>query len=53
MSGTSYFLSYGIESGGLRHEAPVTDDEKMECLAMKFEHRISDFVIAGVEISSE
>lgn len=52
MNSTPYFLSYGIESGGLRHEIPVTDDEKMECPAMKFEHGISDFVIGGVKISS-
>ncbi|MDE7252791.1 MAG: hypothetical protein K2O32_07615 [Acetatifactor sp.] len=53
MNGTPYFLSYGIESGGLRHEIPVTDDEKMECSAMKFEHGISDFMIGGVKISSD
>ncbi|MCM1127955.1 MAG: hypothetical protein NC429_15990 [Lachnospiraceae bacterium] len=53
MNGTSYLLSYGIESGGLRHEVPITDDEKMECPAMKFEHGISDFMIAGVKISSD
>lgn len=53
MNGTPYFLSYGVESGGIRHEAPVTDDEKMECPAMKFEHGISDFRIDGVEIASD
>jgi len=51
MNGTPYFLSYGIESGGLKHEIPVTDDEKMVCPAMKFEHGISDFMIGGVNIS--
>ena len=53
MKGTSYFLSYGIESGGLRHEIPITDDEKMECPAMKFEHGISEFMIGGVKILSD
>lgn len=51
--GIPYFLSYGIESGGLRHEIPVTDEEKMECPAMKFEHGISDFMIGGVKIPSD
>lgn len=46
-----YFLSYGIESGGLKHKIPVTEAEKMECPAMKFAHEISDFVIGGVKIS--
>lgn len=52
-NGIPHFLSYGIESGGLRHEIPITDDEKMECSAMKFEHGISDFMIGGVKISSD
>ena len=53
INGVPYFLSYGIESGGLRHEVPVTDVEKIECPAMKFEHGISDFMIGGVKISSD
>lgn len=53
MNGAPYFLSYGIESGGLKHEVPVTEDEKIECPAMKFEHGISDFMIGGVKISSD
>lgn len=48
-----YFLSYGIESGGLRHTIPVSDTEKMDCPAMKFEHKIFDFVIGGVKISHD
>ena len=35
-----YFLSYGIESGGLKHTIPVANSEKMECPAMKFEHEM-------------
>lgn len=50
---TPYFLSYGIESGGLRHKAPITDEEKMDCPAMKFEHKIMDFTIGGTEIQSD
>lgn len=45
-----YYLSYGIESGGLKHTVPVTDSEKMNCPAMKFEHGISDFTVAGMRI---
>lgn len=48
-----YFLSYGIESGGLKHKIPATNEEKMDCPAMKFEHGITDFVIGGVRISSD
>lgn len=48
-----YFLSYGIETGGLKHKIPVTDEERMDCPAMKFEYGISDFVIGGVGISSD
>ena len=49
----SYFLSYGIESGGLKHKAPATDIEKLNCPAMKFEHKISNFKIGGVKISAD
>lgn len=53
MNDIPYFLSYGVESGGLKHEIPVTDSEKMDCPAMKFEHRIFDFTIGGIKISSD
>lgn len=45
-----YYLSYGVESGGLKHHIPVTESEKMDCPAMKFEHEITDFKIDGVKI---
>ena len=48
-----YFLSYGIESGGLKHEVPITNNEKMECPAMMSEHGVSDFMIGGVKISAD
>lgn len=46
----SYYLSYGVESGGMKHTVPVTDREKMECSAMKFEHKVSKFILGGMEI---
>lgn len=46
---TSYFLNYGIESGGLKHKGPNIDEEKMDCPAMKFEHGISDLMISRVK----
>ncbi len=48
-----YYLSYGVESGGLRHAEPTTEEEKMNCFAMKFEHGVSDFIIAGMKIPCE
>ncbi len=45
MAGIPYYLSYGAESGGLKHAVPVTDGRKMDCPAMKSEHGISDFTI--------
>lgn len=48
-----YYLSYGVESGGIRHVKPITEEEKMGCAAMKFEHGISDLTIAGVRISCD
>lgn len=48
-----YFLSYGVESGGFRHDIPVTDSEKMECPAMKFEHKISGLMIGNVRLPSD
>ena len=50
-AGIPYYLSYGVESGGLKHAVPVTDGQKMDCPAMKFEHGISDFTIGGVPVS--
>lgn len=47
---TPYYLSYGVESGGVKHPVPVTDREKMDCTAMKFEHGVTGFTIAGVNI---
>ena len=49
----SYYLSYGVESGGQKHISPVTESEKMACPAMKFKHGISGFIIAGVPIPCE
>lgn len=51
-NGTAYYLSYGVETGGEKHEEPVTFEEKMLCPAMKFEHILSDFRIAGAKINA-
>lgn len=48
-----YYLSYGVESGGLKHKRPITEDEKMNCSAMKFAHKVSNLTIAGVQISCD
>lgn len=50
---TPYYLSYGIESGGLKHKMPITDADKMDCPAMKFEHGISNFTIEGIKIPAD
>ena len=44
-------MSYGVESGGMRHNIPITCDEKMDCEAMKFKHSIYNFSIGGVPIN--
>lgn len=51
-NGITYYLSYGVETGGEKHEVPITFEEKMVCPAIKFEHTLSDFSIAGVNIST-
>lgn len=48
-----YYLSYGVESGGMKHNLPVTMNEKENCPAMKFEHKISNFMIGGLRIPCE
>lgn len=45
----TYYLSYGIEAGGLKHKISVTEEEKMDCPAIKFEHGIYEFVIGGIK----
>jgi hypothetical protein len=45
-----YYLSYGVETGGIKHDIPETEQEKMNCPAMKFEHGITDFYIDGIKI---
>lgn len=46
------YLSYGVETGGEKHEVPITFNQKMECAALKFVHNISEFTISGVDIDS-
>lgn len=35
--------SYGVESGGTHHKIPKTFEEKLNCPALKFKHRLTDF----------
>ncbi len=44
--------SYGVESGGEEHPESITLKEKIEDKAYKFKHKISDFVIDGVQINA-
>lgn len=53
MAGRPFLLSYGVESGGMAHEQPITFEEKMSCTALKFKHPTSQFQIAGVPIDQE
>lgn len=52
-NGIHYEISYGVETGGYKHKKPVTYDEKMDCPALKFEHAVSNFQIAGVAIAKD
>lgn len=42
--------SYGVETGGMKHKKPVTFEEKLNCTALKFEHKLSEFSIGGMKI---
>lgn len=48
-----YEISYGVETGGEKHKKPDTYEEKMSCPAMKFQHTIWNFQIAGVPVMNE
>lgn len=43
----------GVETGGYKHRKPVTFDEKMDGHALKFEHVVSEFQIAGDSLTKE
>lgn len=45
-----FLCSYGVETGGLKHDIPSTFSEKVSCEAMKFAHNISDLIIDGVKV---
>lgn len=49
----SCLKSYGVESGGEEHPESITLEEKMKDKAYKFKHKISDFVIDGVQINAD
>lgn len=46
------YLSYGVETGGEKHEVPFTFSQKLECPALKFVHNIAEFTIAGVKLEN-
>lgn len=46
-----FLCSYGVETGGLKHDIPSTFNEKVSCEAMKFAHNISDLIIDGIHIN--
>lgn len=39
--------SYGVESGGLRHDKPQTFSEKLDCSALKFKHNMYNCSLEG------
>lgn len=48
-----YEISYGVESGGERHQRPTTLEEKMQCPALKFQHTVKNFYIAGMPVCQD
>lgn len=53
MNGIDYMLSYGVESGGKKHNIPKTYNDKMACEALKFKHTVLDFEINGINILND
>lgn len=49
-SGLDYMVSYGVESGGLKHKEPVTVNEKIDCQALKFKHTVANLNLAGYSL---
>lgn len=45
-------LSFGVESGGRPYKKPVTLQEKMDCSAIKFRHKIENLTICGMPLGS-
>lgn len=46
----SYLESYGVETGGTKHSALITHNDKLNCPALKFRHRANNFSIAGMNL---
>lgn len=46
-----YMLSYGVETGGRKHNIPVGFEDKMKCTAIKFLHSASHFILKDMEIT--
>ena len=45
-----YMQTYGVESGGDTHSKPQTFDEKMECPALKFKHKMINVNFNGYAV---
>lgn len=52
-NGVNHIFSYGIESGGTKHNKPVTHQDFLDCKDINFEHIISNFEISGVKIKND
>lgn len=49
-SGIDFSLSYGVESGGIKHSSPKTFEEKLNCPAIKFKHKITNFTLDNYKL---
>lgn len=49
-SDIEYQMSYGVESSGIKHNKPKTFEEKMNCPALKFRHRLTNFVLGDYKL---
>lgn len=45
-----YTLSYGVDTLGSNKKIPSNFEEKMQSRAIKFRHKVSDFIVAGLDI---
>lgn len=52
LNNTRYMLGYGVETGGIPHDIPITLEEKMRCPAMNFIKPIQSFSICGIKIAT-
>lgn len=45
-----YSLSRGVDTLGNSLNVPISFEEKMQSRAIKFKHKVSDFIVAGLDI---